>query len=54
VPCKFAETQVPTELGWARSSCYTELRSQISQFKILSDGADASRRAIGGGGLASA
>jgi len=38
VPCKFAETQVPTELGWARSSCYTELRSQISQFKILSVG----------------
>ncbi len=36
VPCKFAETRMPTELGRARSSCYTELRSQITQFKILS------------------
>jgi hypothetical protein len=26
---------VPTEPGQARSSCYTELRSQIAQFKIL-------------------
>ena len=36
MPCKFAETRVPTELGRARSSCYAELRSRISQFKILS------------------
>jgi len=38
VPCKFAETRVPTALGRARSSCYTELRSRIPQFKILSVG----------------
>jgi len=38
VPCKFAETRVPTELGRARSPCYTELRSQITQFRILSVG----------------
>jgi len=36
VPCKLAQTRVSTERGRARSSCYTELRSQISQFKILS------------------
>jgi hypothetical protein len=45
VPCKFAETRVPTELGRARSSCYTELRSRISQFKILSVGQTSARDA---------
>ena len=33
VPCKVAQTRVPTELGRARLSCYTDLRSQITQFK---------------------
>ena len=36
MPCKYASTRVPTELGRGRSSCYTELRSRISQFKKLS------------------
>ena len=33
---QLAPTRVSTELGRVRSSYYTELRSQISQFKILS------------------
>jgi len=33
VPCKVAQTRVPTELARACSSCYTELRSRITQFK---------------------
>ena len=36
MPCKFALTGVPTEAGRARSSRYTELRTQMTQFKILS------------------
>jgi hypothetical protein len=30
VPCKVAQTPIPTEPGRARSSCYTELGSRIS------------------------
>ncbi len=33
MPRKFSKTRVPAEPGWARSSCYSELRSRISQFK---------------------
>jgi hypothetical protein len=31
--CNVAQTRVPTELGRARLPCYTDLRSQITQFK---------------------